>query len=83
MSLAETIPPSAPVSVGIYCRISSDDRRDELGVKRQEHNCRALADTKGWSVADIYVDNDRSASKETTKRPEFDRLVADVAAHRI
>jgi DNA invertase Pin-like site-specific DNA recombinase len=79
VSLAETV----TARVGIYCRISSDDRRDELGVKRQEHNCRRLAEAQGWHVADLYVDNDTSASKEVTKRPEFDRLVADVAARRV
>jgi DNA invertase Pin-like site-specific DNA recombinase len=42
-----------------------------------------LAEAKGWQLADLYVDNDRSASKEITKRPEYDRLVNDVANRRV
>jgi site-specific DNA recombinase len=44
----------------IYARISSDDGR-ALGVKRQEKDCRALCDDRGWTVADVLVDNDLSA----------------------
>jgi DNA invertase Pin-like site-specific DNA recombinase len=78
-----TLTEPATLRAGVYARISSDDRRDELGVKRQEHNCRLLAEAKGWEITDVYADNDRSASKEITKRPEYDRLVGDVAARRI
>lgn len=73
----------APTRCGIYCRISSDDQRDALGVKRQERNARLLAEAKGWNVVEVFVDNDRSASKENAKRPEFDRLMAAVADGRI
>ena len=60
-------------SAAIYCRISSDDQRDGLGVKRQEQECRAVAKARGWTVAAsrIYVDNDLSAASHRTERPGF------------
>lgn len=67
---------------GIYVRISSDPRGEKLGVQRQEEDCRALAERKGWEVYDVYVDNDTSAYKGK-KRPQWERLVADVRAGRI
>jgi DNA invertase Pin-like site-specific DNA recombinase len=74
-----------PVRAAIYARISSDDdhKVKELGVKRQEDACRALVAARGWDLAGVYVDNNRSASKAKTERPEFDRLLADLAAGRV
>ncbi len=47
----------------IYCRISDDRDGSALGVKRQEEDCRALAERRGWPVAEVFVDNDVSAYK--------------------
>lgn len=71
-----------PIRAGCYCRISSDpdDRRE--GVTRQREDTSALCEVKGWQVADYYVDNDRSASSGKD-RPEWDRLLADIAAGKI
>ncbi|WP_188110455.1 recombinase family protein [Aeromicrobium ginsengisoli] len=63
----------------IYCRISDDRNDDELGVKRQEFNCRRLAADHGLVNIEVYVDNDISASRFTNKaRPAFERLVAAI-----
>lgn len=45
----------------IYCRISQDRSGEGAGVGRQEKDCRALAERLGFSVAQVYVDDDRSA----------------------
>lgn len=45
----------------IYTRISQDRHGDQLGVRRQERDCRDLAARYGWKVAEVYVDDDRSA----------------------
>jgi hypothetical protein len=37
-------------------------RAPDSGVKRQEQDCRALADRLGGQVVDIHLDNDVSAS---------------------
>jgi site-specific DNA recombinase len=68
-----------PLRAAIYCRISADDQRDELGVRRQEANGRKLVESRGWALAGVYRDNNRSASSERVHRPEFARLMADVA----
>lgn len=49
-----------PKRTAIYARISKDDGT-ALGVKRQEADCRALAERRGWEVAEVVVDNDTSA----------------------
>jgi site-specific DNA recombinase len=67
----------APVRVGIYARISSDRDGDQLGVQRQIADCERLAQVRGWLVADRYVDDDISAWSGR-RRPEFERLLADV-----
>ena len=65
-----------------YCRISSDPKDKREGVDRQREDTATLCELKGWKIADIYVDNDRSASNGKG-RPEWDRLLADVAAGKI
>src|SRR5262245_18603406 len=69
----------APQAAAIYCRISSDRSGDGLGVARQEELCRTLAADRGWPVAEVYTDNDRSAYSRK-KRPEYERMLGDVEA---
>lgn len=65
----------------IYARISADREGRELGVERQEEDCRKLADRLRMQVHGIYVDNDISASTKSKKRrPEYQRLIADAKA---
>ena len=63
----------------IYVRISDDREGAGLGVKRQEGDCRDLAERLDWSIADVYPDNDVSAYSGRT-RPEYARMLADVRA---
>lgn len=60
----------------IYCRISSDPKERRLGVERQEQDCRELAGRLGWTVTEVYTDNDMSASKGKF-RPAFNRMMKD------
>ena len=58
----------------IYCRVSSDTKKGR-SVEEQEHECRQHCERQGWPVADVLIDNDRSASRFATKtRPEYERL---------
>jgi site-specific DNA recombinase len=61
----------------VYCRISSDPEGDRLGVTRQRDDCEALAARKGWPVAAVYIDDDRSAYSGKP-RPEYRRLLDDI-----
>lgn len=64
---------------GIYTRISHDPGSDRLGVQRQERECRELAERNGWTVAEVFEDDDVSAYRPG-KRPAFNRLMALLAA---
>ena len=65
------------VTAGIYTRLSLDKTGDGLAVQRQESACRDLAKRHGWTVAEVYEDNDVSASSGK-ERPEYQRMLADL-----
>ena len=64
----------------VYLRVSLDHTGEQLAVTRQREDALALAEAKGWTVADVYQDNSISASKRTVRRPDYDRMVSDYAA---
>lgn len=64
-------------AVAIYARISQDREGAGLGVKRQEQDCRTLADRLGWTVAEVYVDDDTSAYSGK-RRPAYQRMLDDI-----
>jgi site-specific DNA recombinase len=68
--------------VAIYVRISKDRTGEALGVQRQEEDCRALAARLGWTVLDVYPDNDISAYSGKA-RPAYRRMLADIEAGRV
>jgi DNA invertase Pin-like site-specific DNA recombinase len=67
------------VAAALYCRISLDRDGQGLGVDRQEQSCRKLARERGWPVAEVYVDNDRSAYGGRP-RAGYARMLADIEA---
>lgn len=67
---------------GCYCRISSDPHDKREGTDRQRQDTADMCEMYGWQIADVYVDDDRSASNGQ-RRPEWDRLLADVEAGKI
>lgn len=70
--------------MAIYARVSTDRFQDETSTERQEADCRTLASLKpGWEVVDVYRDSGTSAYNLRAKRPEYDRLMADVAGRRV
>ena len=68
---------------GIYARISSDRDGEALGVERQLTDCRRLCAQRGWDIAGEYVDNDISAATPGKKRPEHERLMADIRSAKL
>jgi site-specific DNA recombinase len=70
---------AVPRAAAVYARISSDPEGDRLGVTRQTEDCQALAARKGWPVAEVYVDDDRSAYSGKL-RPEYERMKIDITA---
>lgn len=72
--------PPTRKQIGAYARISLDDENDRLGVTRQREDIDALAARLGWDIRDYYIDNNISAFKRNVRRPEFERLLADLEA---
>lgn len=64
------------IRAAIYCRISDDREGRQLGVSRQEEDCRAFIEARGYTLLKVYVENDISAStRSAKKRPLFEELV--------
>jgi site-specific DNA recombinase len=66
------------MKAALYVRQSEDRSGESLAVNRQEAECRELAERNGWEVAAVYCDNDKSATNG--RRPQWTRLLADLAA---
>lgn len=72
------------MTTAIYCRISRDREGRELGVERQEAECRELAARLGLERIQVYVDNDLSASTRARKpRPQYEQMLTDARAGRV
>ena len=61
----------------MYCRISEDSIGDHLGVRRQEEDCRELAEKRGWGIGEVFIDNDLSAYSGKP-RPAYQRMLAEI-----
>jgi site-specific DNA recombinase len=70
------------VRAGIYIRISRA-RREPLDAQRQQPPCEAFARAQGWDIAEVYVDDNRSAWKQGIRRDSFERMLTDVRAGRL
>jgi DNA invertase Pin-like site-specific DNA recombinase len=76
----------------VYVRISDDKVGEGAGVGRQEADCRALIDRHGWTVGEVYTENDVSAFRRRrvtlpdgqtamrVVRPAFRRMLDDMQA---
>ena len=78
-----SVGPGLTFEPAIYSRISKDTEDTRLGVERQEQDCRKLCADRGWSVAGVYCDNDISAADPKKKRPEYERLLKDIATGQV
>jgi len=68
------------MKAAIYVRQSLDKSGEGAAVDRQLAECEALASEKGWTVGEVYRDNDASATKGVRK--DWTRLLADLDAGR-
>jgi DNA invertase Pin-like site-specific DNA recombinase len=72
----------AAIRAAIYVRISRDREGAGLGVGRQRDDCQELAGRLGWTVADVYSDNDTSAYSGKP-RPAYVRMMADIESGKV
>jgi site-specific DNA recombinase len=63
-----------PARAAVYARISLDRTGGGLGVDRQVEDCMRLVSSRGWTVVDVFTDNDISAFSGKT-RPAYRNLV--------
>ncbi|MBO8187278.1 recombinase family protein [Streptomyces spirodelae] len=64
-----------------YARISFDGRvKDAHGIEDQHRDMAGDAAKLGWLVVYRYTDNDKSASKESVIRDDFEQLINDLKA---
>jgi len=70
-------------NVGIYARISEDPKDQRAGVQRQREDALKVADLRGWSVVEEYIDNDLSAYKRAVVRPSFELMLRDLQAGKL
>jgi site-specific DNA recombinase len=70
------------VRAGIYIRISKL-KRELLDAQRQLPPCEAFAKAQGWDIAEVYVDDGRSAWRQGVRRDNFERMLTDVRAGKI
>jgi DNA invertase Pin-like site-specific DNA recombinase len=64
--------------VAIYARVSTTNHGQDAGLQTRE--MRQFAEARGWQLADEYVDQGVSGSKDS--RPELNRLMADAKRRR-
>ena len=57
--------------VAIYTRVSTDGQ----SVENQRRELLAVAERRGWQVAQEYTDHGISGAKDRDKRPAFDRML--------
>ena len=72
----------AQLRAAIYVRISLDPEQTRLGVERHREDAQRLADFRRYQVVNVYEDNDVTGSGRR-RRPEFERLLADIEADRV
>ena len=71
---------ASAVRAAIYLRVSLDREMDGLAIDRQRDDCLRIIADRGWTVVGTYVDQSRSATDKTKRRPDYDRMVADYLA---
>lgn len=65
----------------LYVRISQDSA-EGAGVRRQETECRELAVRRGWTVTEVFTDNDVSATSGR-RRPGFEEMKHAIRAGQV
>ena len=70
--------------VGVYARVSTEEQaKDGYGLDAQRTRCSAMASVKGWAEPQFYVDEGISGTKDSSKRPQLARLLADVRSGKL
>nr|WP_198153000.1 recombinase family protein [Pseudofrankia sp. DC12] len=63
-----------------YLRRSVDQTGEALGVEAQRQLILSWAAVQGVEIAEFYCDNGITASRDDVVRPDYERMIAEVAA---
>ncbi|MBJ7479697.1 recombinase family protein [Rhodococcus sp. (in: high G+C Gram-positive bacteria)] len=66
-----------PSSAAVYVR-QSLDRAEGASIQRQIEDTQKLAHSLGWTIGEVYEDNDVSAYNRRKKRPSWTRMLDDL-----
>jgi site-specific DNA recombinase len=58
----------------IYCRVSSENQRDNYSIGQQKSACLELAKKEGYKVKHIFVDEAETATADD--RPQFQEMIS-------
>src|SRR5215213_5878556 len=64
-------------NVGVWIRVSTEDQAQGESPQHHEHRARAYAESKGWTVSEVY-DLAGVSGKSVMEHPEAKRMLADV-----
>lgn len=64
----------------IYVRVSLDHTGEGKAVERQLEDCLRIVQERGWTVHQVYRDNNLSASNRDGVRPAYEEMSRDFAA---
>ena len=71
------------IRVAAYCRVSTDSEEQETSYEAQvSHYTEYIKSKPEWQMVEVYADDGISGTN-TTKRDEFNRMIADCEAGKI
>lgn len=65
------------MDVVLYLRYSTGPQQTEQSIEGQHRVCKAFCDAHDMNIVDVYIDRKTSASKNTDKRTEFQKMIKD------
>lgn len=65
------------MNVAAYCRVSSDEQRENQSIQGQEEYIRAYCERQGWTITSWYLDDGVGGDLPFDQRPAGSRLLAD------
>lgn len=65
--------------VAIYARVSTADQNPDNQIEELQR----VAEGRGWSIVETYIDHGISGAKGRDKRPAFDKMLKDASRGRI
>jgi site-specific DNA recombinase len=80
-ALQRTMPKNKAKRAAFYSRVSDQSQVEKYSLDAQERQFRECCESKGWTTADIYREEGKSAHSDAIrKRPVFKQLLDDAAS---